>query len=75
MKKLLIIPVAMAAVLAFASCDDKACYCYERTSATHVEETVTYTHPDTPCSALNSAGRGCLESNERGTINPQDIAK
>lgn len=64
-----------ALVTLFVACDDKACYCYERVSASQVDETVLYVHPDTPCSSLNRERRGCLEKDEVGTIDPQDIAK
>lgn len=75
MKKKFFIPTALLACVFFASCDDKACYCYERVSTTQVNETVLYVHPDTPCSSLGRENRGCLESEERGTVNPEDIAK
>ena len=75
MKKNIMMLGVAALITLFVACDDKSCYCYERTSADHVQESVTYVHPDTPCSSLNTERRGCLESSERGTIDPNDIAK
>ena len=76
MKKRLVIPAALAfSALCFSSCDNKLCYCYERTSDNVVHETQVYTNTDTPCASLSSDRRGCIESNERGTFNPDDIAK
>ena len=76
MKKRLIIPAALAlSALCLSSCDNKVCYCYERTSDGVLHETQVYTDHDTPCNSLSRGDRGCIESNERGTINPDDIAK
>ena len=74
-KKRLLIPLAALALFALASCDSKLCYCYERVSATQVYESEQYISSDTPCSSLSTENRGCIESYERGSIDPQDIAK
>lgn len=72
MKKKLFIPLALFAVVVFcASCDSKLCYCYQ-TSPNGVYEEEVYTNTDTPCNALSTNARGCVESNER--MNPHDIA-
>jgi len=76
MKKRLIIPAALAlSALCLSSCDNKLCYCYERTSDGVLHETTVYVSDDTPCSSMSRGNRGCIESSERGTINPDDIAK
>lgn len=76
MKRRIVIPAVLAlSALCFASCDNKLCYCYERTSDGILHETQLYTSHDTPCSSLSRGNRGCIESSERGTINPDDIAK
>lgn len=76
MKKRLIIPAALVLMaLCCSSCDEKACYCYERVSSSQVRESIVYVDIETPCSSQSRGGRGCIESNERGTINPEDIAK
>lgn len=76
MKKKVLIPLAIVAVAAlFASCDQKTCYCYERGADGRLIETQVYTDVDRACNALGNASRGCIESNERGTIDPEDIAK
>lgn len=62
------------AALGFASCDSKLCYCYERINGT-VQRTEQYTNTDTPCASLGNATRGCIERDELGTVNPDDIAK
>ena len=66
--------LAVAALLTLASCDSKLCYCYERTS-TGVYEQEVYTNTDTPCNSMSTETRGCIERNERGTFDPNDIAK
>ena len=71
MKKKVIIPLAAFAALYLASCDSKLCYCYESTGSGVYEQEV-YTNTDTPCSAMSTGSRGCVESNER--MNPGDIA-
>lgn len=72
MKKQIIASLAFCALcVAFASCDSKLCYCYEST-AQGVYEQEVYTNTDTPCSAMSTGSRGCVESNER--MNPGDIA-
>jgi hypothetical protein len=76
MKKRLVIPAALAfSALCFSSCDNKLCYCYERTSDGVLHESKVYVDNDTPCNSLSRGDRGCIESSERGTINPDDIAK
>ena len=76
MKKRLIIPAALAlSALCLSSCDNKLCYCYERTSDGVLHETTVYVSDDTPCSSMSRGNRGCIESSERGTINPDYIAK
>lgn len=62
-------------VTLLSSCDEKVCYCYERVSPTQVNETTVYVAGDKPCSSLTTAQRGCIEKEERGTIDPNDIAK
>lgn len=57
--------------LAFASCDSKLCYCYESTSQ-GVYESEVYTDTDSPCNAMSTSTRGCVESNERMSVG--DIA-
>lgn len=75
MKKIFFAFACVAALCALSSCDNKLCYCYERTSDGVLHETEVYTPNDTPCSSMSRGNRGCIESNERGTINPDDIAK
>lgn len=67
MKKKLLFPIALMAVLAFSSCDLKMCYCYE-----NGYEEETYTNVDTPCSSYTTTTRGCVEVNER--MNPDLVA-
>ncbi len=73
MKKIVLSLAAVVAVLTLASCDQKVCYCYQSTSSGVYEEEVM-TNSDTPCNALGSATRGCIESHERGTMNQGGIA-
>ena len=61
------------ACIAISACDQKKCYCYNSTSSGVYEEEV-YTNQDTPCNSLGSANRGCIEANERGTMNQGGIA-
>ena len=75
MKKTFATLAIMGIVVLLSSCDDKLCYCYERVSSTQVNETHAYVHTDTPCSSLSNESRGCIESYERGSIDPNDIAK
>ena len=75
MKKILLASACLVVLLALSSCDNKLCYCYERTSDGVLHETEVYVNTDTPCSSMSRGDRGCIESNERGTINPDDIAK
>ena len=76
MKKRLVIPAVLAfSALCFSSCDNKLCYCYERTSDGVLHETEVYVSTDTPCNTMSRGNRGCIERNERGTIDPEDIAK
>lgn len=76
MKRRIVIPaVLVLSALCFASCDSKICYCYERSANGTVHETEVYTSNDTPCNSMSRGDRGCIESYERGTINPDDIAK
>jgi hypothetical protein len=76
MKKIFLAFAALAfSVLCLSSCDNKLCYCYERTSDGVLHETQVYTDADTPCNSMSRGDRGCIESSERGTINPEDIAK
>ena len=72
MKKKLLIPLVAFAALCFASCDSKLCYCYESANPQGVYEQEVYTNTDTPCSAMSTSTRGCVEQNER--MNPDDIA-
>lgn len=71
MKKKVIIPLAAFAALCLASCDSKLCYCYE-SGAQGVYEQEVYTNTDTPCSAMSTGSRGCVESHER--MDPGSIA-
>lgn len=75
MKKILLASLCMAFLLILSSCDSKLCYCYERSSDGDVHESQVYTNTDTPCSSLSTDRRGCIEKNERGTFDPNDIAK
>lgn len=68
MKKKIFVPLALMTAVVFASCDSKLCYCYE-----NGYETEVYTNSDTPCSALGSGERGCVESYER--MDPGQVAK
>lgn len=70
-RKKIVLSLAAFAALCFASCDNKLCYCYQ-TSPNGVYEEEVYTNTDTPCNALSTNARGCVESNER--MNPHDIA-
>lgn len=75
MKKFFLASAGLIALLALFSCDNKLCYCYERTSDGVLHETQVYTDVDTPCNSMSRGNRGCIERNERGTIDPEDIAK
>lgn len=76
MKKRIVIPAVLAlSALCFISCDSKLCYCYERDSHGQVHESEVYTNTDTPCASLTRGDRGCIETSERGTFDPNDIAK
>lgn len=68
MKKKLFVPMALMAVMAFASCDTKLCYCYENG---HEEE--MYVSSDVACSAYSTNRKGCVESNER--MDPSQIGQ
>lgn len=74
MKKILLAASAVVVLLALSSCGQKRCFCYERTGA-QVYESEIYINPDTPCSSQTTSSRGCIEENERGTIDPNQIAK
>jgi hypothetical protein len=74
MKKKLLLPLAVLAVLFMVSCDAKLCYCYERVGGS-VQETEIYVNTDTPCNSKNTATRGCIERSERGSFDPSEIAK
>lgn len=60
--------MALLAVVLFASCDSKLCYCYE-----NGYEQQVYVNPDTPCSSMTRGERGCVEKNER--MDPGQVAK
>ena len=76
MKKRLIIPAALALIaLCCSSCDTKLCYCYERGYDGTVYQSEVYVDYDTPCSSQSTDYRGCIESRERNTMDPNDIAK
>lgn len=60
--------MAVLAVVLFASCDSKLCYCYE-----NGYEQQVYVNPDTPCSSMTRGERGCVEKNER--MDPGQVAK
>lgn len=68
MKKKWFVPMALLAVVLFASCDSKLCYCYE-----NGYEQQVYVNPDTPCSSMTRGERGCVEKNER--MDPGQVAK
>ena len=68
MKKVFLGIVAIMAVIALSSCEDKLCYCYE-----NGREQMVYVHADTPCNSMTRGERGCVESNER--MNPGEVAK
>lgn len=70
-KRKFLLPLVAVVALMFASCDSKLCYCYTSTSQGVHEEEV-YTNTDTPCNALGSTSRGCVEQNER--MDPGQIA-
>jgi hypothetical protein len=74
-KKIFVATLSLIGLVAFASCDSKICYCYERSANGTVHETEVYTSNDTPCNSMSRGDRGCIESYERGTIDPNDIAK
>ena len=74
-KRIVILALLALSTLCFISCDNKLCYCYERSSDGRVHESEVYVNTDTPCSSMSRGGRGCIESSERGTFNPEDIAK
>lgn len=71
MKKRILISLAALAAVGFASCDSKLCFCYE-SGAQGVYEQEVYTNTDTPCSAMSTSTRGCVEENER--MDPGQIA-
>lgn len=75
MKKKLLIPLAVLASIAFASCDSKPCYCFERGYDGRLIRSEIYVSSDTPCNSQTTDSRGCIERSELGTINPEDIAK
>ena len=74
MKKIFLSIVAIVAAFSLGGCDSKVCYCYESTSTGTIEQQV-YVHSDTPCNSMSKSNRGCIESNERGTFDPNQIAK
>lgn len=67
--------IGVVGMMGIAGCDSKLCYCYERAADGTVLESQVYTNTDTPCSSMSNDRRGCIERNERGTFNPEDIAK
>ena len=67
MKKKVLIPLAVVATLSFVSCDTKACYCFESTPQ-GVYQNEVYVNADLPCSSMNTDNTGCIEANERGTM-------
>ena len=73
MKKKWFVPMALLAVVLFASCDSKLCYCYDHTSSGTVYEQEIFVNTDTPCSAMSNGDRGCVESYER--MDPGQVAK
>ena len=74
MKKIFLVAAVVIVLTSLTSCGQKRCICYERSGA-QVYESEVYTNPDTPCNALGNSTRGCIEENERGTIDPNMIAK
>lgn len=75
MKKILLASAALLATIAFTSCDTKLCYCYERGYDGTVYQSEVYVDYDVPCSSQSTDYRGCIESRERNTMDPNDIAK
>jgi hypothetical protein len=75
MKKIIATFGVVAFVALLSSCDDKLCYCYERISPSRVNESNIYVKPDTPCSGLSTEHRGCVESYERDSFDPNSVAK
>lgn len=73
MKKIVLSMAAVAVLVLLSSCGQKRCFCYERTGA-QVYESEIYINPDTPCSSQTTSSRGCIEEEERGTIDPGMIA-
>lgn len=67
-RKKILLPIAAMALLAFASCDTKLCYCYENG---HEEE--MYVSNDVACNAYSRGNRGCVEQNER--MDPHQLAR
>lgn len=75
MKKIIMAFAAVGFVALLSSCDTKLCYCYERDSHGTLYSSEVYIDSDLPCSSQSTASRGCIEREELGTINPDDIAK
>ena len=75
MKKKVCLIAFLAAMFAISSCDTKICYCYERDGNGQVHESEHYLSTDKACASLSRGNRGCIESSERGTFDPNDIAK
>ncbi len=73
MKKVFLASAVVLVLMALTSCGQKRCFCYERTGA-QVYESEIYINPDTPCSSQTTNNRGCIEEEERGTIDPGMIA-
>ncbi|MBR2958344.1 MAG: hypothetical protein IKC19_01775 [Bacteroidales bacterium] len=73
MKKVFLASAVVLVLMVLTSCGQKRCFCYERTGA-QVYESEIYINPDTPCSSQTTNSRGCIEEEERGTIDPGMIA-
>lgn len=63
--------MALFAVMIFASCDSKMCYCYYYTHDGVYEEEA-YTNTDNRCSVLTTSSRTCVEREER--MDPNSLA-
>lgn len=75
MRKIFFGILIAGAAIVYASCDTKSCYCYETDASGRVHEQVVYAKPSTACNSYSTASRGCVESNERGSFDPNQVAK
>jgi hypothetical protein len=75
MKKILLAFGALAILAGLSSCGTKLCYCFERVNDEDVYRSEIYVDQDTPCSTRSTDYRGCIEREELGSIDPEDIVK